>query len=517
MNENKLLPTCVVLGLAAILFVIPPPASLKLASWQKTATAVTDEQTAEQVAKRLEAGTEPALLADDLGIQAADLEEIAATPQRAWQLFVIFAATILLILLNTMPIFVAAIGGLSTAILSGTLTPSEGFSGFSNSTIILIVVAFTIAIGVAKSGLGARLAWIIISRFGSSTLGLGYSLIVTDLIIAPAFPSNTARSGVLFPIVDSVARGSGSPPEDRKKLGAFLMMASITGLSLSSAAWLTAMSANPAGTEVAADIADVTIDFLTWLKAACVPTLLAVIIVPWLLYRVFPPTVKQTPNAPLDARAKLTEMGPLSRHERIMATVFIALVSLWALSKPLNLNLTAVAIAGLFVLMATRVITLDAIRGSNGPSTFVWFGALFTLSTFLNSFGFMQWVGSGVASVVSLWPWAYVYVTLILAYVLIHYFFVSQTAHMYAVMPIFLSVGVETGVPGGLLAMMLLLATNFFSTLTPQASSANAIFVGSGYLTMGEVYKYGGFVTLMNTIIYLGVGTFWVQFVLHTP
>ena len=57
---------------------------------------------------------------------------------------------------------------------------------------------------------------------------------------------------------------------------------------------------------------------------------------------------------------------------------------------------------------------------------------------------------------------------------------------------------------------MLLLATNFFSPLTPQASSANVIFVGSDYLTLGEIYRNGGFVTLMNALIYGLIGTAWI-------
>ena len=164
--------------------------------------------------------------------------------------------------------------------------------------------------------------------------------------------------------------------------------------------------------------------------------------------------------------------------------------------------------------MLTKVITLSDVRGSSGPITFVWFASLYTLSTYLDNYGFMQWIGESVAGQITGLSWPSVYVLLVVAYVLIHYFFVSQTAHMFAVMPIFLTVGVAAGVPGTLLAMMLLLATNFFSPITPQASSANAIFVGSGYLTMGEVYRYGGLVTLLSTIVYLTVGTAWLRYIL---
>jgi DASS family divalent anion:Na+ symporter len=434
----------------------------------------------------------------------------------AWRLFIIFIATIAMILVDVMPIFICSLGALAVAILTGVLTYQQGFSGFSNHTIILIVVAFAIARGVVKSGLGRRIAFLVISKFGGSTLGLGYSLALTDSLIAPALPSNTARSGVLFPVTESVARSAGSMVEDgtRKKLGAFLIMNSIAGLSISSGLWLTAMAANPMGVELARGI-DNTIDisFATWFIAASVPSLFALATVPYLLYRFFPPEVTKTPEAPDVARANLKKMGPVTRDEWIMSATFVALIGCWALSKTLGINNTAIAIAGLFVLMASKVITVDDIRNSNGPATFVWFASLFTLSTYLDKFGFMEWIGDHVGGAINDWPMPVIYVALLLSYVLIHYFFVSQTAHMVAVFPIFLTVGLEAGLPANMLAMMLLLATNFFSAITPQASSSNAIFAGSGYLTAGEIYKNGGFVTLVNTLIYGTVGTAWVWFV----
>lgn len=551
MNENKLLPASLVVLIAFALWFVPPPKGLcrtsvmgriavkansiafgeskpiRVGQVAKTLDALKTESvdsvaegsslTARQVAAISSASDD---WSGESGGVVGTTDAAVEAGRRSWRLFVIFASTIVLILMNTMPIFTASLVALSLAIMTGTLTAPAGYSGFSKSFIIVIVAAFTIAIGVVKSGLGSRLAWLIISKFGASSLGLGYSLVLTDMIIAPAFPSNTARSGVLFPIVDSVARGRESPPVEssRRRLGAFLAMNSILGLSLSSAMWFTAMAANPVGANVAGNIIGAQITFSTWVKAACVPTLVALAIVPVILYRMFPPELRKTPEAPQAAREALKAMGPLSRDERIMSVVFLVLVALWAASGPLReiwpIDIAAVAIGGLAVLMLTGVITLKDVRASNGPITFVWFAALYTLSTYLDTYGFMQWIGEAVSGVVSGFSWPVVYVSLILSYVLIHYFFVSQTAHMLAVMPIFLTVGVSAGVPGLLMAMMLLLATNFFSPITPQASSANAIFVGSGYLSMGEIYRYGGLVTLLNTIVYLTVGTAWLTFVL---
>ena len=441
---------------------------------------------------------------------AAPIPEGLTPP--AWHLFLIFISTIAIVIANAMPLFVAAIGALAISLLTRLLTPEQAFSGFSKDFILLIAVAFLIARGVVKSGLGNRIAYLIIAWLGRTTLGLGYSMVATDLLIAPAFPSNTARSGVLFPIVQSLALGTGSAPDEatRKATGAFLMMMSMTGLSISSALWLTAMAANPAGAEMAAK-QGIEITFGSWLLASSVPSLLAFALVPYLLYRVFPPEIVRTPDAPKIARERLKEMGAVTAQEWIMAGTFLCLVTLWSLSKQLDINMAAVAFGGLFVLMVSGIFSVRDLKKEGGTlEVLIWFGVLYTISTFLNEFGFMPYLGDRISAVVAGLPWLVVYAVLLVGYVLIHYFFVSQTAQMLALYPVFLAVGIQAGVPAVLMAYMLLFATNFFSCITPQGSSANVIFVGSDYLTSGEVYRNGAIVTFANLLIYGIVGPLWI-------
>ena len=151
---------------------------------------------------------------------------------QAWILFAIFITTIGSILLNLLPIITASIIALSVSVLTGVMDPIHAYSGFSESFILLIVAAFLVSHAVHKSGLGKRLSLHIIRYFGSSTLGLGYSLVATDMLIAPAFPSNTARSGVLYPIAYGLAHDCDSKIADgtRKRAGAYLMMTSMAGL-----------------------------------------------------------------------------------------------------------------------------------------------------------------------------------------------------------------------------------------------------------------------------------------------
>ncbi len=442
--------------------------------------------------------------------------ELHFDAQMAWHLFAVFISAILAVILDAMPIFTSSILAVSVLILTGTLSAKQAFSGFSEDWILLIIVAFLIASSVIKSGLGKRIAFLIIRRFGKTSLGLSYSVIAADMLIAPAFPSNTARSGVLFPIVNALAADSGSKVSDgtRKKLGAYLMMSSMAGLSISSALWLTAMAANPAGAKMAKEFG-VDITYISWATAASVPVLVLYLLLPWVIMKVYPPEVKQTPDAPQIAQNALDVMGPVHRNEWIMAAVFIGMVALWIASSfyPF-INKTAVAFLGLGILMLANIFTIhDLTHEGQALATLVWFAILYAISVYLNRFGFMGWIGVNAAHVVEGFSWPLAYVTLILFYVLIHYFFVSQTAQMLALFTVFLNVAIGAGVPAELMALMLLFATNFNAMITPQGSSSNVIYLGSGYVEAGEVYRVGGIVTLVNTVIFLTLGTAWILLV----
>ncbi len=431
----------------------------------------------------------------------------------AWHLFVIFSSVIAAVIIDATTIFAASVIALAASVLLGVLTPTEAYSGFSKSFILLIVVAFLIARAVIKSGLGKRIAFLIIEKFGKSSLGLAYSLIAADIFIAPAFPSNTARSGVLFPIVNALAHDSDSkvPNGTRKKLGSFLMMSSMAGLTLSSSLWLTAMAANPTGVAIAKEFG-IQISYGMWVAGAIVPVAILFVLLPLAIYKVYPPEIKHTPEAPLAAKEALKKMGKISKNEWIMSGVFLFMLGMWIFSATLGIDKTAVAFLGLGVLILANIFTAEDMKlEGTALETLIWFGTLYTMSVYLNKLGFMLYLGEHISQAVAGFSPLAVYLILVTAYILIHYFFVSQTAHMLALFSVFLSVGIQAGVDGVLLALMLLYATNFNALITPQGSSANVIYVGSGYVTPKEVYRVGGIVTLLNSIIFLLFGSIWIS------
>jgi DASS family divalent anion:Na+ symporter len=436
------------------------------------------------------------------------------TPQ-SWHLFAIFATAIVSVLLSLYTLLTSTMLAAGAVVLTNTISAEKAFAGFANSSVLLVVVAFLVAQAVVKSGLGQRIALFMVSLFGRSSMGLAYSVVLTDAAIAPAFPSNTARGGVLFPIVLSVAQGSGSHPDDpeNRRLGGYLMFCAMASLAVSSALWMTATSANPIAIQVAQKYG-VNVDFGRWLIVSSVPALVCLLALPWVLARLFPPGVGATPEAPAAARKALGELGPLSRNERITAIAFVFMVSGWVLADKIHLSVTSVAFAGLGLLLMTGVLTADDIATQGDTlSTFLWLAVLFALSSQLNELGFMGYVGQRLAAYMGGLSWPVTYVALLLLYVGIHYMFVSQSSQVLALLGVFLDVGIRGGVPKSLMAFSLFFASSYFSVITPQGGSQNIIFVGSGYLTQRELYKLGLLTTLFFLAVFLTIGTGWLMLV----
>ena len=432
----------------------------------------------------------------------------------AWYLFAIFITAIIGVLIDALSIFTASVLALVAVVLLRVLTPEQAFSGFSESFKLVILAAFLVAKGVIKSGLGRRIAFLLIRRFGKSTLNLGYCIVATDTdtLLGPAIPSNTARSGILYPITHALSLDTGSlpTPESRKKTGSYLMMTAIAGHTISSALWFTGMAANPVGAGIAAQFG-VNMNFGNWVFVASVPCIIALIAIPFVLYKLYPPEIKYTPEAPKMAKNALHEMGPMSKQEWIMGITFFGMILLWAFSPVLNINLAIVAFLGLSILILANVYTLEDIRQGAGDAleTYVWFAILYMMSTALNDLGFMKTLGAQIATYISDYNWVTVYIFLTVLYVLIHYLFVSQTAQLLALYAVFLQVAVNAQVPAALMAFMLSFATNYFAVITPQASSSNVLFAGSGYLTSKDIYKQGAIITVLNTAIFL-LATPWI-------
>lgn len=431
---------------------------------------------------------------------------------QAWQLLALFVATVVGIILKPLPMGAVAIIGVTSTVITGTLSIQESLSGFSNSVIWLIVVAFFISRGFIKSGFGNRVAYLFVSLLGSRTLGLGYGLVATDLVLAPAIPSNTARAGgVVFPVLLSVATTYGSEPEKgtSRKVGAFLSQVAFQGTLITSAMFLTAMAANPLAAELAEGMG-VEIGWVDWAVAAVVPGIFSLVLVPLTVYWLYPPEIKQTPGAARLAQAELEKMGQMKVSEWVMLGTFVMLLTLWIMGRSIDVSAATTALVGLSVLLLSGVLTWsDICREREAWNTLVWFAALVMMATQLNDLGLIPWFSEAVSGSVAGVRWEVAFLVLSLVYFYSHYLFASNTAHVSSMYAPFLAVALVAGTPPLLAALVLAFFSNLFSSMTHYGTGPAPIFFGAGYVDLSTWWKLGALISVINICIWLVVGSFW--------
>ncbi|RQO64126.1 anion permease [Pedobacter sp. KBW01] len=438
----------------------------------------------------------------------------------AWHLLAIFAATIIGIIFKAASMGTMAMLGITLCAATQVLAPgdpvksiSNALSGFGNATIWLIGLAFFIARGFIKTGLGTRLAYSFIRIFGKSSLGLAYGLNTADLILAPAIPSNTARAGgVIYPIMKSIAVNMGSEPEKadtHRKIGSFLTLSSYNANMITSVIFLTATASNPMAQKFAKDLG-ITITWGSWFLAAGIPGLVCFLLVPLFLYKFYPPELKSTKDAPAIAAAKLKEMGPVTLQEWLMVATFIILLVLWIFGSLFAMDATTGALIGLSILLLCGVLTWDDVKSEKGAwDTIVWFSSLVMMGSYLNSLGFIGWFGHLVGAEMAHLSWQMAFPIIILVYSYCHYMFASGTAHAAAMYSVFLAVGLSVGVPGTMLAIFLGACATLMGSLTHYAHGPAPIFFGSTYVDMKDWWKQGFFISVLFLIVWFVVGGLW--------
>lgn len=434
------------------------------------------------------------------------------SPQ-AWHLFAIFAGTIVAFITQPLPIGALSIISVTLTALTSTLKINDALAGFANSTIWLIVAAFLFSRGFIKTGLGSRIAYTLITWFGKSSLTLAYALALSDLILAPATPSNTARAGgVLQPITLSLANAFNSRPEDgtSRKIGSFLIASNFQVNTVTSAMFMTSMAGNTLVASLAEKSFGIQLSWGAWALAAIVPGLIALAIMPYFVYKVYTPELKETPQARQMAKEELHKLGPMSLAEKIMFGVFLLSLVLWATATTTHLSATTVALLGVSILLATKVLTWSDVTGEKGAwDTMVWMGTLICLAGQLSKVGFIKWFATNVGASIGDVNWLVGFAILLIVYTYVHYIFASLSAHIAAFYVAFATVAISIGTPVYLALLGFAFFSNLCMSLTHYSAGPSPILFGAGYIPQNKWWSIGFATSIINLVVWIGIGSMW--------
>ena len=440
----------------------------------------------------------------------------------AWHYFALFAAVITGIITEPISPAVLGLAGVALATVLGLVRASPAdatnwaLSGFANSTVWLIFGAYMFAMGYSETGLGKRIALHLIRAMGTRTLGLGYAVTLADLVIAPFTPSVTARSGgIIYPIIRNIPVLYGSRPEDgtERKIGAYLLYTALAGSTITSSMFITGLAPNALAIALIAKATNVTIPWLDWFKGFAPVGITLLVFMPLLVYTIYPPEIKEAPEAPRWAREQLRQMGEISRKEITFLVLVTVALALW-IGAARYIDPAMVAIVVVVLMVMFRVIPWnDMIGNAQAWNVLVWFATLVTLAGGLAETKFIDWIAQSIAPRLSGLGFYATIVGLVGAFFSLHYFFASITAHTAALLPVFLGIAIKIPIVSPVAwALLLAYPLGLIGILTPYASGQNPVYFGSGYISRRDFWVLGLVLGIVFFSVYMAIIVPWLAF-----
>lgn len=389
----------------------------------------------------------------------------------------------------------------------------SSLSEFASSTSWLILTAFVIGECFVITGLGKRIAYFLIDKFGHTTLRLGYVSTLTDFILSPAVPSNTARSGgLVYPIVQSLAYTLDSHPDKNpNRVGSFFMSLLYQNSLTTGTLFITAGAIMPMMIHFCNEIMGGDISWVTWAMAMLVPGGLLLLITPYVVYRINTPELKEVDNKAL-AKAGREEIGPMSTKEKILAGLFVLAILGWLTGSITKIPTTAIALGFLAVATLTNVISWKHVLDVKaGWSTFVWYSGIMSISGALTKGGFFIWLGKwfqhhlnlgGVDHIIAM-------AILILVTMLVRYFFASTIAYVVTFVPVIFTIGNVLDLPAIPLLLLVAASAEIASLQTHYGNAVGPLLFGAGYVSQKKWWTIGHIIAYYSMVVYFIVGLAW--------
>lgn len=436
----------------------------------------------------------------------------AGITPNSWRLFAIFVATITGSIVRPLPAGAIVLLGVSAMAFTGMLPVEKALAGYADPIVWLVLAAFFMSRGMRKTGLGRRIAFLFIRAIGRHSLGLGYALVSTDMLLAMVIPSNGARAGgIIFPVAKSLAEAYESKPGPTAgRLGAFLMTLVYQCDVIICAMFLTGQASNVLIAKFAQQVTGIELTYSQWAIGAVVPGLLSLFVWPLLLYRLFPPEIKYTPAAAQLASEELQRMGPMRTGEKLMLLVFTLVAALWMTTAFHHMNYAAVALLGISVLLLSGVLNWeDVISESGAWDVFIWYGGLVRMAEALGETGITKRFAETAAGFTTNWTWWAALALLLFVYFYAHYGFASITAHATAMYIPFLTVILAAGAPPYLAVLSLAYFSNLDASLTHYGTTPAPIYFGAGYVSQRTWWKLGLIASFVTIPIWAIFGFAW--------
>jgi L-tartrate/succinate antiporter len=292
------------------------------------------------------------------------------------------------------------------------------------------------------------------------------------------------------------------------------MWTAIAVTCVTSSMFITALAPNLLAIELINKTAKVSFSWTEWFMAFAPVGILLLLAIPLLTYVLYPPTVKSGDEVPNWAASELKKMGGLTIREVGLAALVLLALSLWIFGGDF-INATTVAIAVIALMVIGRVVSWDDILANKSAwNTLVWFATLVALADGLARVGFVKWFAETIGAQMTGVSPTMAMLVLVAVFFFTHYLFASITAHVTAMLPVMLAVGLGIPeMPMETFALLLALTLGIMGILTPYATGPSPVYYGSGYIPSKDYWRLGAIFGVIFFVALLVIGLPWIAMI----
>jgi sodium-dependent dicarboxylate transporter 2/3/5 len=418
--------------------------------------------------------------------------------QRALALFV-FTGSILA--LEPAPLPISALLVPVAQIMLGLGTVSDAFRPFGQPAVFLILTSLFLAEALRKHGLTRRLALNAIVVSGGQLPMLLLSLMILTGLLA-MFVQNTATTAVLLPVAIAIAQRIPGTENARRALP-LLLIAVAFGASIGGLATIVGSGENAIASGALNLVSP--FGFVDWMKYGLPVALILLPLSWWIILR-----THNTPNARIDTaqvQQEIGRIGPLTESEREIIVVMTFSVLLWifgdSLARLLGLPSTAlssvvVSIGAVAYLSFSEIIDWNDMKGVNW-GVFLVIGAGFTLGDALQRSGFNDWIAALAQPTLSALPYAVTLLVLVaIGFVITQ--FINDVTLGAIFSPILIALAQSIGIPPARLVVPTIIAVGLAYAL-PSASARMALLAVTGAVERKEMLRTGLWVGIPSLVV----------------
>jgi solute carrier family 13 (sodium-dependent dicarboxylate transporter), member 2/3/5 len=230
---------------------------------------------------------------------------------------------------EAIPIYVTALLPLIIFPSLGVTKFEETSASYANNVVFLFLGGFILAKAVEKSNMHSRFALNMLKVVGTNPKYIIAAFMVSIGLLG-SWISNTAVTMLMLPVASAVISLFRNPG-DRKKFGLCLMLSVAYSASISGVMTLIASPPNAIFASVSKEIADIDVSFSQWMAVGFPIGLLSILIAWWYMVN-FGASIRDIKPIAEEKGLidrKLSELGRMTRDEKLVLGIFAATATAW--------------------------------------------------------------------------------------------------------------------------------------------------------------------------------------------